>query len=327
MASTKEQPRGKILVVDDEEPVGRLLELWLAEEGYTVRRASSFEQACDWMGKESFDLVTLDIMMPVVDGLQSLRWFREYHPEVGVVMATALGEMDLVIEAMRLGAYSYMVKPFKLELVAHELARALERQRLVAENLSYQRELEQKVEEQTRQLRAAYVHLERQVKELEGRDQLVRCQSEGPTPQQACQVIMEVLYQVLGGEAAVLYESEGEGKGLVPIATLDEAGQVGTEGLAEDSREWVKKNALAVQVYSNRQGHHQPGQGTALPLLYQEEVLGVLWVRGLDGEAQQEERNLLWRLGQAAALVLWAARVKEQLDSGQLQVDELLKMQ
>ncbi|MBI2503259.1 MAG: response regulator [Candidatus Latescibacteria bacterium] len=131
----EQQPKGRVLVVDDEEPVSRLLELWLIQENYTVRRASSFEEACDWMGRESFDLVTLDIVMPVVDGLQSLRWFREYHPEVGVVMATALGDMSLVIEAMRLGAYSYMVKPFKLELVAHELARALERQRLVAENL------------------------------------------------------------------------------------------------------------------------------------------------------------------------------------------------
>jgi hypothetical protein len=61
--------------------------------------------------------------------------------------------------------------------------------------------------------------------------------------------------------------------------------------------------------------------------LYQEEVLGVLWTRGLDGDDQKEERNTLWRLGQAAVLALWAARVKEQLDSGQLQVDELLKLE
>ena len=99
------------------------------------------------------------------------------------------------------------------------------------------------------------------------------------------------------------------------------------EGLAEDVRDWVRKNALAAQVYASRQAHRHPGQGTALPLLCREEVLGVLWVRGLDGEEQKEERNLLWRLGQAAALVLWAARVKEQLDSGQLQVDELLKLE
>ncbi|MBI2503032.1 MAG: response regulator [Candidatus Latescibacteria bacterium] len=325
--NAEQQPKGRVLVVDDEEPVGRLLELWLAEEGYQVRRATSFEKASEWMGKEPFDLVTLDIMMPVVDGLQALRWFREYHPEVGVVMATALGEMDLIIEAMRLGAYSYVVKPFKMDMVTHEIARAMERQRLVAENLSYQRELEQKVEGQTRQLQQANERLAQQVKELEGRDRLVRCQLEGPTIQQACKEIMEVLHQVLGVEAAVLYRSGGEGQELEAIAVLDEAGQVIVKGVEEDSREWVKKNALAVQVFRNRQPCRQPGEGTALPLMYQEEVLGVLWARGLDGDDQKEQRNTLWRLGQAAVLALWAAQVKAQLDSGQLQVDELLKLE
>ena len=324
---TERQLKGRILVVDDEEPVGRLLELWLIEEGYAVRRALSFEKACEWMGKESFDLVTLDIMMPVVDGLQSLRWFREYHPEVGVVMATALGEMDLIIEAMRLGAYSYMVKPFKLDLVAHELARAMERQRLVAENRAYQQQLEQKVEEQTRALRAAAIRLERQVKELEGRDQLVQCQLAGPTAEEAYQTILQVLAQVLEVEGVVLYRPEGEGKELIPVAVLGQAGQVSTEGLMADSREWVRGNPLVAQAYRNRQAHRLPGQGTALPLLYQEELLAILWTQGLDAEEQKEERNILWRLGQASALVLWAAFLKEQLDSGQLQVDELLKIE
>ena len=89
----------------------------------------------------AFDL-TLDIVPPVVACGPCA---GSANPDVGVVMATALGEMEVVIEAMRLGAYSYVVKPFKLELVAHEVARAMERQRLGAENRAYQRELEQKV--------------------------------------------------------------------------------------------------------------------------------------------------------------------------------------
>lgn len=319
------QSKGRILVVDDEEPIGRLLELWLVDSGYEVRRASSFEQACEWMGKESFDLATLDIMMPVVDGLQSLRWLREYHPEVGVVMATALGDLDLVIEAMRLGAYSYMIKPFKMDLVEHELARAMERQRLVAENRAYQQQLEQKVEAQTRELQAAYARLEVQVRELEARDQLVRCQLEDPAAPQTCQTILQVVHQVLQVERAVLFRVDGERIELAGV--LGSGGQVRVEDLGGEGERWARQRGLAAQVCRDRQGFRQPGQGTALPMLYQEQVLGVLWVQGLDAEDQKEERNILWRLGQASAAVLWATQVKEQLDDGQLQVDDLLKMQ
>jgi hypothetical protein len=145
---------------------------------------------------------------------------------------------------------------------------------------------------------------------------------EGPTGPQAYQTILEVVHQVLGVEGAALYRPGGEGRELVAAAVLD-AGQVRAEGVEGKAGE----HALAAQVHRSRQAQRQPGQGTALPLAYQEEVLAVLWVKGLDGEEQKEERNILWRLGQASALVLWAARLKEQLDSGQLPVDELLKMQ
>ena len=324
----EQQLKGKILVVDDEEPVGRLLELWLTEDGYQAQWVANFDQVCQWMGKEPFNLVTLDMMMPVVNGIQTLKWLREYHPEVGVLMATALGDMDLVIEAMRLGAYSYMLKPFKLDLVAHEVARAMERQRLVAENLMYQQELEQKVEAQTHELRVANDRLEQQVKELEGRDRLVQCQLEGPSGPRACEVIMEVLYQVLGLEDAVLYQSVQDQQWLAPAAALGRGGQVALEGaLGGWPKEKVAEDSLVAQVFRERKPLRLPGKGTALPLLYQEEALGVLWAKGLDGDDQQEQRHILWRLGQAAALVLWGVQVKEELDSGQVSVDELLGMQ
>jgi DNA-binding response OmpR family regulator len=319
MAQMEAETRGRILVVDDEEPVGRLLELWLGEEGYQVRLATSFAQASEWMARESFDLVTLDIMMPVVDGLQALKWLREHHPQVGVVMATALGEMDLVIEAMRLGAYSYMVKPFKMDLVAHELARAMERQRLVAENLAYQRDLEQQVEEQTRELRAARARLERQVKELEGRDRLVHCQTSVSTFEEACAVFLEVLREALGIAAAVVYRPEGEA--LVPMAAA--GGQVQARNLP---RLGLEAPALAAQACRERQPRHQDG-ATAVPLIYQDQVLGVVRVEDAEGIEPQEQHHALWRLGREAALVLWAVQIRENLDSGAIQVEELLNLQ
>ncbi|MCC7263151.1 MAG: response regulator [Candidatus Latescibacteria bacterium] len=323
MTSTQEQTRGKILVVDDEEPVGRLLEIWLTQNRYEVRRGTSFDQVCEWMAKQTFDLVTLDIMMPVVDGLQTLKWLREYHPETGVVMATALGEMDLIIEAMRLGAYSYLLKPFKMDMVTHEIARAMERQRLVAENRAYQQGLEQKVEEQTRELRAAYARLERQVKELEGRDRLVYSQMSISTYQEACMEVLEVVREVLAVEVAVLFRPEKAGARLVAVAGwTEEAQSSGVLGQVPTQEE----RALVAQAYRDKQPRFRASDGSAVPLMYQDTVLGVLWVWGVEGEEQKEERNTLWRLGQAAAPVLWSAQVKEQLDSGAVPVDELLNL-
>jgi DNA-binding response OmpR family regulator len=323
MTSTEERFRGKILVVDDEEAVGRLLEIWLTQDRYEVRRATSFDQVCEWMAKETFDLVTLDIMMPVVDGLQALKWLREYHPDTGVVMATALGEMDLIIEAMRLGAYSYLIKPFKMDMVTHEIARAMERQRLVAENRACQQGLEQKVEEQTRELRAAYARLERQVKELEGRDRLVQSQMSVSTYQEAGVEILEVVHQVLAVEVAVLFRPEDTGMWLVPVAGWAEGAQrSGVQGQVSIQEEGI----LVVQVYREKQPRYRTAEGSAVPLMCQDKVLGVLWVWGVEGEEQKEERNALWRLGQAAALTLWSAQVREELDSGTVPVDELLNL-
>ena len=142
----QDQQAGRVLVVDDEKPVGQVLQQWLRRKGYQVRYASGFEEVQQAFAEEEFDLVTLDIMMPEVDGLQVLRWIKEHYPDVGVIMATALGDLDSVLEAMRLGAINYLIKPFNMELIATELERGMERQRLIAENRSYRQELEQKVE-------------------------------------------------------------------------------------------------------------------------------------------------------------------------------------
>ncbi len=159
--------QGRVLIVDDEELVGLMLQLWLEEAGYEVHRAMNFDQACACMGRARYDLVTLDVVMPGTDGIGCLRWIRQHHGQVGVIMATALGEMDLIVEAMRLGAYSYMIKPLRYDLVRHEMARAMERQRLLAERHAHQQQLELQVQTQTQELRAAYAALERQYQELE----------------------------------------------------------------------------------------------------------------------------------------------------------------
>ena len=307
-----ETPKGKIVVVDDEDDVGRMLQTWLQQDGYDVVYASGFDALRTLMLSAKPDLITLDVMMPKVDGLQVLKWVRECHPDVGVVMGTAIDNLDTVIEAMRNGAMNYMLKPFNLDLVSEEIERAMERQRLIAENRSYQLELEQKVETQTRELRAANAQLQRQVKELEGRDRLIRFHTSGPTPEQACEEILQVVEQVLEINRAIMYRPNATGDQLEAVVALEDGKQdFGLPAVSVDD-----ETSLAAQVFSEGQPKYGTGSQAAVPLRYQEEAIGVLWVDGLREEDREEAGNTLWRLGQEAALVLWSARVAEDLDSG-----------
>jgi CheY-like chemotaxis protein len=294
-----------------------------------VRQAAGFAQARGLLAQESFDLVTLDIMMPEIDGLAALAWIKEHYPNLGVIMATAVERMDAVIEALRLGAYDYLVKPFDYKLISVQIARALERQRLLAENRAYQAQLETKVEAQTRQLRDAYARLERQVRELEGRDRLLRAQLTGATLEEACREILGVCAQVLAISTAVLYRPDAQVGQLSMAAALgvSQPGQLeSTETLASLAPPPLQvADELAAQAFRQARPQQHAAGWAAVPLIYQKIVLGVLAVEGMD--AQEETSNALWALAREAALVLWAAQITEDLRSGNLQVDALLEME
>jgi len=316
----QDQRAGRILVVDDEKPVGQVLQQWLTRKGFHVRYASGFKEASQFFAEEEFDLVTLDIMMPEVDGLQVLRWITEHRPDVGVIMATALGDLDSVLEAMRLGAINYLIKPFNMELIATEMERGMERQRLIAENRSYRQELERKVEERTGALREAHARLERQLRELEGRDGLVRFQMQMHTLEEAYGEVLKVIHQVLGVEQAVLYRPAADGTMLEGVAVIPE-GKVEGAGplpIGEGAQPAVRAFASGEPVTGER------GE-IAVPMAYHEEVLGVIQVQRPDEtEGNQEEfLEVLQRLSGEAALVLRGAVVAEELESGMLSLDEL----
>jgi DNA-binding response OmpR family regulator len=315
----------KILVVDDEEPVARVLRVLLEQGGYEVCWASGFAEVQRYIAEDTFALMTLDVMMPDASGLEVLAWIKERCPDIGVVMATALGDVDTVIEAMRLGAYSYVVKPFNLDLVEAEVARVMERQRLVAENRAYQHRLEQKVEEQTRDLRVAYTRLERQVKELRGRDQLVHLQSSGAGMEEAAEGILQVVQEVLGAERAVLYwATDGQLEPLAGLGVVEEGRIVDAEALG--AVPLVAPLDAMARTLEQQQPQDGDAAGIAVPLLHQEEALGVMWVADLNVEDRQEGLNVLWRLGREAAQVLWTTRLAQGLEMGEIEVDELLKL-
>lgn len=106
-----------LLIVDDQQGVRRLLYEAFNDEGYNVRMAGGGQEALRLVSQEMPDLILLDIKMPVMNGLETLRELREIDPDVPVMMMTAYGELEVVEAAKKLGVRHYVVKPFDLNEV------------------------------------------------------------------------------------------------------------------------------------------------------------------------------------------------------------------
>ena len=102
----------KILIVDDELIMRESLAGWLERDGYAVQTAPSGEDALEQLKETRFDILLVDIKMEGISGLDVLRYMKENDPDVAVVMITAYGSIPTAIEAMKNGAYDYMLKPF-----------------------------------------------------------------------------------------------------------------------------------------------------------------------------------------------------------------------
>ncbi|MHB8481497.1 MAG: sigma-54-dependent transcriptional regulator [Nitrospiria bacterium] len=135
----------KILVVDDEKSMREFLQIVLTKEGYTVFTASDGEEAIECIGKDIFDLVISDIKMPKSSGLEVLKAVKETSPETIVLMITAFATTETAIEAMKQGAYNYLIKPFKIDEVKLIIKNALEKQTLRKENNKLRQELNELV--------------------------------------------------------------------------------------------------------------------------------------------------------------------------------------
>ena len=109
---------------------------------------------------DTFDLVLSDIVMPEMDGLKLLAELRNEDPDVPVIMVTAMHDISIALEAIRAGAYDYILKPFEKDQLHLSVRRALEHRRLVMENRTYQSDLELLVAERTQQLSIALQDLE-----------------------------------------------------------------------------------------------------------------------------------------------------------------------
>ncbi|PTY36734.1 hypothetical protein BGP77_05445 [Saccharospirillum sp. MSK14-1] len=138
----------KLLVVDDDQAVRDSIVAYLEDSGYSVLEAETGEAALALFEQEALDLVICDIRMPVMDGLTLLRRIMEVTDEVPVIVVSGAGVMSDVVDALRLGASDYLMKPIvDLGVLEHSVERALERSLLVRENYRYRVELEARNQE------------------------------------------------------------------------------------------------------------------------------------------------------------------------------------
>jgi putative two-component system response regulator len=152
---TKKQE--KILVVDDEAMVRKLLCQKLSREGYQCGEAGSADQALDKLREIPTELVILDIKMPGKSGIELLPEIKAGYPDTAVIMATALTDVNIVTQCMKQGAYDYICKPFDLSEVVLSVEGVLNKRKLELEIRKYQKNLEQRVGEQTKEVRKVFL--------------------------------------------------------------------------------------------------------------------------------------------------------------------------
>ena len=134
----------KILVVDDESLMRDFLEETLSRAGYDVDTVPNGNKALNMIGDNSFDLILSDMKMPGISGIELLERLHNENPDIRFIMMTAYGTIETAVEAMKLGAFDYIMKPFSADEIEILVKKAFEYQDLVLENRRLHSELDEK---------------------------------------------------------------------------------------------------------------------------------------------------------------------------------------
>lgn len=147
----------RILIVDDESSIREVLRRTLTDEGYECEVSICVDEALEKLDDNPADLVLSDIMMPGRTGVELLEEIMKKIPDTAVIMVTAVSDTQTAINAMKMGAYDYVTKPFNLVEVVMSVERALEKRELLIANREYREHLETTVEEKTSEIRNTFL--------------------------------------------------------------------------------------------------------------------------------------------------------------------------
>lgn len=166
-----------ILTIDDEENIRDSFRLFLEDFEYEVVEATNGREGIVAIQREKPDLVLCDLRMPDIDGLQVLQYLKDNSPDTPIIVVSGTGVIGDAIEAIRRGAWNYLLKPIQdMSVLLHAISQALERSRLIVENRAYQEHLEEEVARRTEALQKAMSDLNQshlKVKESEEKYRLI----------------------------------------------------------------------------------------------------------------------------------------------------------
>ncbi len=134
-----------LLIADDEPNIRRVLEALFTKEGYTVLTAENGRKAMELANANQIDILISDLIMPDINGVELLQKVKQVHPQCSAVIVTAYGSIKTAVEAMKLGAFNYLTKPFDIDEVRITIKRALEHRALIAENQELRQQVKSSV--------------------------------------------------------------------------------------------------------------------------------------------------------------------------------------
>ncbi|MFH1350018.1 MAG: response regulator [Pseudomonadota bacterium] len=159
----------KILIVDDEESVRRLIKRLLERNGYACIPAPSAAEARVCLRDQDFDLLLCDIMMPGESGIDFIRHVRAEYPDTAIIMVTAIEDPQTAKTALEIGIYGYIIKPFDENQILISVANALRRRELEMKERSHRKDLEKAVRQRTAELLKTNEQLRNRKAELQTR--------------------------------------------------------------------------------------------------------------------------------------------------------------
>jgi len=276
--------KGRLLVVDDEFMIRELLCSALSKEGYECLTAANTSECMKLMCEHQIDLTLLDIMMPGSSGIQLLPHLKKAHPDMAVLMVTAVSDIETALSCMTMGADDYIVKPFSLERILITVQNSLEKRHLKLENREYQNNLEQKVIEQTLQIKQAMEELHHAyeftlsalVRALDAREKEVGSHSERVRN-----------YTLLLGEKCGVNEPDlsamAKGTLLHDIGKIGVPDNILLKGSSLNADEWVEMRKHPVVGYEILSGVTSLRDVSGFVLSHHEKYDGSGYPKGLRG--------------------------------------------
>jgi putative nucleotidyltransferase with HDIG domain len=294
------EDRPRVLVVDDEKFIRDIIADFLGMEGYIVRTAEDGTSAISELERARYDMVISDLKMPRMGGLDLLKEVARAHPDTLTVIMTGFGTVETAIDAMKRGAYDYILKPFKVEEVVHIVQRGLEKSRLTAENLRLREALSlYKVSEAI----AASLSLD-----------------------EVMATVTDSAFTEVGADVVATWLDDGEG-GFLPRSVTaspnlpegEELGQLDRDAVLERLRRGgpvVEHGARARELLAEHPGRHVSSL-VVVPLKVRDRLMGWIATLSLTASRRFDEgqRKLLSIIASRAAAAIENARLYEDLQA------------